>query len=152
MRKQTVITAIALTFVVSSGAFAKQIYKWTDEDGNVHYGDVPVGESSERMAITSKPTDPARIQAQAQARADARAQAAEEAANAPAGPTPEELQAAADEKARKCSEYRADLQRMLTSRRLYREDEAGEREYLDEVEMQAARDRVEGEVEEYCSS
>ena len=152
MRMQTVITAIALTLAVSSGAFAGQIYKWTDEDGNVHYGDVPVGQSSERMAINSKPTDPSRIQAQAQARADAKAQAAEEAANAPTGPSPEELQAAADEKARKCQQHRADLQRMLTSRRIYREDEAGERDYLDEVEMQAARDRVEGEVEKHCSS
>jgi hypothetical protein len=41
---------------------------------------------------------------------------------------------------------------MLTSRRLYREDENGERVYLDEAQMQSARDRVQSQVEEYCGA
>jgi hypothetical protein len=43
------------------------------------------------------------------------------------------------------------LQKFVVSRRLYREDENGERVYLDPEETQAARDRVEGQVEEFCS-
>ena len=42
------------------------------------------------------------------------------------------------------------MQRFVTSRRLYREDEAGERVYLDEAETQAARQRVEDQISEYC--
>jgi hypothetical protein len=86
-----------------------------------------------------------------QSRTDAAAKAAEAAA-APTGPSPEELQAQADARAEKCSTSRALLQRFVTSRRLYRQDENGERVYLDEDEMQAARERVENQVQDHCSS
>lgn len=151
MRYQAI--AITLILVMAGTAIAGDIYKWTDEEGNVHFGDKPVGEQPERLAIQSNPTDPARIQAMAQARRDAAAKAAEEAAAAESeGPSEEELQAAANERAQKCTTYRAQLQKYVTSRRLYREDESGERVYLDEGEMQAAREKVESRVEEFCGS
>lgn len=153
MRYQAIAAALILIMAAAGTAAAGDIYKWTDEEGNVHFGDRPLGEDPERLAIRSKPTDPARIQAAAQARASAAAKAAEEAAAAaPQGPTPEELRAEADERKQKCSTYRAQLQKYVTSRRLYREDESGERVYLDENEMLAARERVENQVQEFCSS
>ncbi|MCH8073174.1 MAG: DUF4124 domain-containing protein, partial [Proteobacteria bacterium] len=82
--------AVVLTLVVSAAgtAVAGDIYKWTDEEGNVHFEDRPAGEQPERLAIQSKPTDPARIQAMMQARASAAAKVAEEeAAAAPEGPS-----------------------------------------------------------------
>ena len=63
-----------------------------------------------------------------------------------------ERAAQAKERDEKCATYKARLQKFLTSRRLYREDEYGERVYLDEAEMLAARERVQGQVEEYCGS
>lgn len=143
--------AVALMLAVTSAgtAVAGDIFKWTDEDGNVHFGDVPVSAESEKVAIQSRPTNPARVQANVQSRADVAAKAAEAA---PTGPSPEELQAQADARAEKCSTSRALLQRFVTSRRLYRQDENGERVYLDEDEMQAARERVENQVQDYCSS
>jgi len=153
MRYQAIAITLMLAMAATGTAIAGDIYKWTDEDGNVHFGDRPIGEQPERLAIQSKPTDPAKVQAMVQARTQAAAKAAEEAAAAePEGPTPEELQAEADERAQKCSTYRAQLQQYVTSRRLYREDENGERVYLDEGEMQAAREKVENRVEEFCSS
>lgn len=152
MRIQPLVTAILLCVFAASGTFAKEIYKWTDENGNVHYEDKPISAQSERVAISSNPTNPAHVQAQTQARVQARIKKTEEAAAAAAaGPTAEELQAEADERAQKCAQYRATLQNFLVSRRIYREDSDGERDYMDEVEMQAARDKVEGQVEEYCS-
>jgi hypothetical protein len=152
MRNTAIITALLLTLVASGTAFAKQIYKWTDEDGNVHYEDRPLGEQSQRVAISSKPTDPARVQAQTQARVNEQAKRAEDAAAAAAaGPSPEELKAEADDRAKKCTQYRQTLQKFVVSRRLYREDENGERVYLDEAETQAARDRAENQVEEFCT-
>jgi hypothetical protein len=153
MNTQVIATTSLLGLLIATAAIAADIYKWTDADGNVHYGDRPIGQQSERVPIVSRPTDPARIQALSQARADARAQAAEEAAALAAeGPTEEELRAEARERAEKCSSYRERLQRFVTSRRLYREDENGERVYLDEEEMQAARQRVEDQVADYCNS
>ena len=153
MRYLSFAIALMLAIAVAGAAYAGDIYKWTDEEGNVHFGDRPETETSERLAIQSRPTDPARIQAQTQARAEARAKAAEEkAAVAAEEPSPEELQAQAKERAQKCSTYKARMQKYVTSRRLYREDENGERVYLDEDEMLAAREKVESQIEEYCDS
>ena len=63
--------ACLMMFVVSASGItlANDIYKWTDEDGNVHYGDRPSGDSSEeRLAISSKPTDTAMVQARVESR------------------------------------------------------------------------------------
>ena len=150
---RAIAVALMLAVAAAGPAAAGDIFKWTDEDGNVHFEDRPAGENPEKVAIQSKPTNPARVQAMVQSRADAAAKAAEaEAAAAPTGPSSEELQAQADARVEKCSKYRAQLQSYVTSRRLYRQDENGERVYLDEDETQAARERVENQVQDYCSS
>jgi len=148
------ITAAALlTLIMTSAAFAGDIYKWVDEDGNVHYEDTPSGARPERLAINSKPTDPARIASQAQARAAARAETREaKAAAAAEGPSAEELQAEKQKRAEQCTQARTTMQRFVTSRRLYREDDAGERVYLDEAETRAARQKVEDQIDEFCGS
>lgn len=151
MRNLATTIAAVLMLANLGMAFAADIYKWTDADGNVHFGDRPNGQQSERLAITSKPTDPARIQANATARAERKSAEAEAAANAPQGPTKEELRAQAAERAQKCDSHKEKLQKFVTSRRLYREDESGERIYLDEAQMQTARERAEQQVKEYCS-
>jgi Domain of unknown function (DUF4124) len=138
-----------------SVAGAAEIYKWTDANGNVHYGDRPADDvNAERLSIQSRPTDPTRIAALAQARVEARSQAREQA-SAPAadeGPvSPAEQRRIAEERALKCNEYKNRLQSFLQSRRLYREDENGERIYLSEEETQAARSNVQSKVEEYCT-
>jgi hypothetical protein len=153
MKKQIIAVAAILTLGVSSAVIAGDIYKWVDEDGNVHYGDKPTGNEPERMAIASQPTDNARVQQQIQVSTTARTQRREaEAAAAAEGPSKEELQAEAQERAQRCQSARATMQSFITSRRLYREDESGERVYLDESETIAARQRVEDQIDEYCSS
>ncbi len=148
---QAIAVALMLAVAAAGPAAAGDIFKWTDEDGNVHFEDRPAGENPEKVAIQSKPTNPARVQAMVQSRADAAAKAAEAEA-APTGPSSEELQAQADARAEKCSKYRAQLQSFVTSRRLYRHDENGERVYLDEEETLAARERAENQVQDNCSS
>lgn len=153
MKYTALSTTILLIFAIAGAADAGQIYKWTDADGNVHYGDKPVGEQAEQLAIRSSRTDPSRIEAMAKAREEARAVAtAEELAAADDGPSQEELQAEARERQQKCAMYRQRLEKFVTSRRLYREDENGERIYLDEEQTQAARERVQNRVEEFCNS
>ena len=92
------------------------------------------------------------VQREVQARLDNNAARAEELANAPQGPTAAELRAERQARAEQCSMYRERLTRYLQSRRLYKEDENGERVYMDEAEMQATREKVVGQVEEHCDS
>ena len=147
--------ACLVMFVVSASgiAFASDIYKWTDEDGNVHYEDRPTGDTTvQRLAISSSPTNPAKVQARAQSRYAAKDPAQDSASREPQGPTKEELAAQAAEKRQKCDTYKARLQKFIQSRRLYKEDDNGERVYLDEKQILAARERVENQVQEYCHS
>jgi hypothetical protein len=157
MKKISVIVLLAGALV--SGSVMADIYKWVDTDGNVHYGDRPTGAAMsspgqiEQVAIASRRTDTAKVQAGVEARmvrdtqrSDARSVAAEEKMEA------EQLKVEADERATKCSTYRERMQKFTNSRRLYRVDDNGEREYLNDTQMTAARAQVEKQVQEYCSS
>ena len=105
------------------------------------------------MAIESRRTDNAAVRDQYQAGMQARAAQveADNEAAAEAAKAAEEAQAEAEERRSKCESSRATMERYVRSRRLYRQDENGEREYLDEAEMLAERQRLENVVREYCN-
>lgn len=149
-RTLTAVSLMALALSTTVGA--SEIYKWTDDDGNVHYTDTPV-EGAERLDIQSRNTDNTAVSRQTAAFQERQVARAEAKAEAEASqPSEEELMAAAREKQEQCSKYRDRLTTMVQSRRLYREDENGEREYLDDEEMQQAREKVQSQVEEYCGA
>ncbi len=144
------VFAFALSIAASGTLSASEIYRWTDEEGVVHYVDRPTGNASEQhLAIRSRSTNPDRVQAAVQAQADAQILRAEEEANAPQGPTPEELLAEAREREERCNEYTQRQVEFTNNRRIYRM-ENGERVYYDESEMAVARAEVDGLVKKYC--
>lgn len=146
------LTISALT--ISGGAFAEDIYKWVDADGNVHYEDRPSGaRSEERLQISYKRTNSDAVQQRvesrlesATAKREAKATAAEEQQSAA------EKRAEAEQRVAKCEEYRGKMKVMADSRRLYREDEDGERVYLDDAGREAATQQAQSLVDEYCSN
>lgn len=144
-----VITAAALT----TSAFAGEIYKYVDENGNVHYVDRPTGESGEeRLDVSYSGTSSETVTAQVQKRRDYMS-ALEEARTDAKSQREAEAQARAEmeQRAAKCQEHRARLESYLQSRRLFRENAAGEREYLDEEQTMEARRKVEEAIQENCS-
>lgn len=151
MRYFKLTATLILSVALGSAATAAEIYKWTDEDGNVHYTDKPIDGTSERLDIASSATNNESVQAQTQARLDRQTEAAEAVANLPKAPTAEELRAQDKERSDKCTMYQARLTKFTQSRRLYREDENGERVYLDDADTQKTRDKTEDQVREYCN-
>ncbi len=156
--KLTITFAAALLLAASTAA-ASEIYRYTDENGEIHYGDRPTGApTEERVAIASNRTDSAAARSFMEQRyslnqpAEPAAQSAvpDEVVEEEEEPTRAERAAAQRERAQKCQQYRDRLETFVTSRRLYREDESGEREYLEEGEIQEARDRVQDLISEYC--
>ncbi len=144
-----VITTASL--LVGGTALSGEIYKWTDADGDVHYGDRPIGTDVERLDMISSSTDNDAIQASIEARHD------REAARSDARSKRNEAdQAAADAKAEaaqrdvKCQESRSQMQTYLQSRRLYKQDDAGERVYLDEDQTMQARADAQEMIQKYC--
>ena len=144
---------VTFTLCLAAGpSAASEIYKWTDENGNVHFGDKPEGEKPERIAIASRATDRGAVRSQVAARNEARTARAEEAsAAATEGPSAEEQAAEAANKAKQCATYRDRMQKMVASRRIYRENATGEREYLSDAEMLTARAEVEQRISEFCN-
>ena len=151
VRTALVFSVAAMTF--AAGAMANEIYKWTDEDGNVHYEDRPSGAASEeRLAINYKRTDGNAVQQRINARHERQA-TRDEARSAAAAAEQEaaENAAAEEQRAQACERARARLETYLQSRRLYRTDENGERVYLDDAQRQEARQKAEEQVTEFCN-
>jgi hypothetical protein len=150
-RKILVLALASVTF--ASGAIAGEIYKYVDDQGNVQYGDRPTGASGEeRMAVVYTGTSSSSLDSQAKrhesymAEREERRSAQQEQAEADAQAALER-----EERAAKCQQNRSRLESYLQSNRMYRENAAGEREYLDEDQMLEARQKAEDLVKEYCS-
>jgi hypothetical protein len=152
--KRTALTlaAAAIVFAAAS-APAGEIYKWTDEDGNVHYEDRPSGApTEERLALNFRRTDSGAVQQRINARHDRQSSRAEEKSMAEAArQEAAENAAAAEEREQACERARARLETYLQSPRLYRTDANGERVYLDAEQRQEARGKAEEQVKEFCS-
>ena len=155
MQRNRMMSGLLVAALVLGGsAMANEIYKWTDEDGTVHYRDRPTGESSEvRLGIAYNRTDRSAVEQRQQSFAESQARRAESkaAAEEAAREADVEAQAAAD-KQKKCDGYRQSLQRYGEARRLYKEGPDGERTYLDDGEMQKARQQLEAHIAENCSN
>lgn len=152
MLRQTLIVLTTTAVALSGSALASEIYKWTDNEGNVHYVDRPTGNpTEERLNIVSNRTSNAAVQANIQARLDHQAARQEQRSKAAeAEQAAAEAAAAAEQKQKQCEEARARMERYLQARRLYREDESGERVYLDESQTMEARARVQQKIQETC--
>lgn len=151
--KRLAITCAIAALTVSAGATANEIYKWVDEDGNVHYEDRPSGAASEeRLAITYRRTDGGSVQQRVNSFREAQTARAEaKSAAAAAQKEAEESAAEEAERQKACERARARLETYLQARRLYRTDDNGERVYLDDTQRQEARSKAEEAIAEHCS-
>lgn len=142
--------AWSILLVLPIGASA-DIYRSVDENGLVVYSDLPTG-SAERIAVRTAAGRTAA--AQASPAAEGSEESSEEAgddspifAEVPREPTPEEI---AEDRARNCEYSRQMLETYSTSHRLYRQGADGERQYLSDDEIDAARAKAESNVAAWC--
>ena len=154
--KQVLVMLATVATLTFGDAMASDIYRYTDADGNVHYVDRPTGAASEeRVAISSKRTNTSQVQARVDARSNSSSATNNATASEEGGTgkkmTRAEKKAAKRENDQRCQSYRDQMETLVTSRRLYREDENGERSYLDESQTQEARSRVQELIESECS-
>lgn len=148
-KTSTLMYASLFAMLASSPALASDIYKYTDENGIVHYVDRPTGAPTEqRVNVSSKPSDASPSRSGSSDRADWRERrAARQEAR-------ESAQAERDEREKKaelCQQYRDRLQQYDDAPRLFRMDEQGERYYLEPEEVEEARSKVLEAIEENCN-
>lgn len=152
-RKLLVFLVTAAAVITGASVSAGEIYKYVDEDGNIHYLDRPTGESGEeRLGLTYAHTDNATVSAQQKQRQEYMAkldEAREESATR--REAEEKARAEMEQRDARCQQHRARLEGYLQARQLYRENEAGERVYLDESQTLEARQKVEELIQKDCS-
>ena len=138
-----------------SPAEPSEIYKFTDEDGNVHYGDRPTGATVRSVSrrLHRRTRQHVGWHAQATQLCESYSEAREERRAAEKEEAADHRHAARIEKSARpgASRCRSRLETYLQANRLYREGAAGEREYLDDANHGSSPEAAEESVKENCA-
>jgi hypothetical protein len=140
-----------LLALVGTAAYAADIYRSTAPDGTVSYSDRPQSADAE-FVYSATPRVPRTVD-RPPARPAANARNSDVAPEAPAtpslapGPPSTELRA---QRQKNCDIARERLERYTLSRRLFRTNDAGGREYLDDAAVAEARAKAAADVEDWC--
>jgi hypothetical protein len=148
-----VLFAGLLSFSVMSNIGAETIYKWVDDDAVTHFSvKPPQGVEAERMTIKTQQTSRQSIQARTEKSAGQRGEASARRQQDWKQATEDKAQAQKNQQIRteNCAKARTQNETYMTSRRLYREGEDGERDYLSDDELDNARAEAEKSVNEWC--
>jgi hypothetical protein len=150
LRTVLVLTAAAAT--LAGGPVAADVYKFKDDQGNVLYTDKPSTLPAERLNIQSQKTDVVAVQTRAQEEMK-RLQDADKASQQAAGENKDQQQAAqltATQKAEQCTKAKQRYDSYINSQRLYEQTPDGQRRYLSDAELTAARISAKASMDVMC--
>ncbi|HEX8987166.1 MAG TPA: DUF4124 domain-containing protein [Rhodocyclaceae bacterium] len=146
--KLVLLPAAALLALLGPASGAAQTYKWVDANGRTHFSDVPPPDGK-AGTVKIKPQMPADPQAASRA-GDWRSQLQE--SNVRRAKQQQQQELAEQERRnaeRNCANARGDLDTLQRSR-VFRYNNAGEREYLDEKGRDAAIAAAQERVDRLC--
>ncbi len=149
---RTVFLLTAAAAVLAAGPASADVYKFKDDKGNVLYTDKPSTLPAERLNIQSQKTDVVAVQAR-QEEESKRLQEADKANQSAANQSRDQRQASeqsATAKADQCTKARARYDSYMNSQRLYEKGADGERRYLSDDELDAARASAKASMDVMC--
>ena len=136
----------------SAAALAGKIYKWTDAQGNVHYGsEKPAETDAERMKVNTEKTGVNRgadALDKLKQDVDDEAERIKEEGVPPAPPVPT---LPAKEVKKRCQAARQDLATIQSRGQLRERDEKGNTRYVGEEEKQRRIKAAKKQIREYCN-
>jgi hypothetical protein len=147
------VAAVLLVLGVAAGTCGAEVYRWTDANGQVHFGDKPSGPGAEAVAVKPSPTPAA---APAEASDSARRKRTQRLLDEYAAERAEreEARAAAAaaraERRRRCAEARAEVAELEQSAYIYTRDETGRKVILPDSQLRREREGGRAEVRELC--
>lgn len=146
------LTIVFTALVLAAGSASADVYKFTDDKGNVLYTDKPATLPAERLNIESNKTDVVAVQARQEAEMKRMqdAQRTRQQGSAQQADQKAAQELTAKDKAERCTRARERYDSYMNSQRLYQTDEKGERRYLDSAELDAARNSAKVSMEELC--
>ena len=146
------VALIIMLLSASSSTFAGKIYKWTDANGKIHYGERPPGGKAEQIKLKrSSPYKSAPAKASSN-KGDASSKFLESVAT-----ERKEKKEATDKLAKEkeindknCSLARRQVAGLKQGGRKYEVNEQGERAYLDDTAIQDRLNEAKNNVEKWC--
>ncbi len=142
---------IYLLLLSAGSAWSAQVSRVVDADGNVTYSDRPDSRDAETIFINTSIGTPAAASAVTADNAPPEEGLTDEESeideNVYAAPTAAELAA---ERMETCGIARERRERYSIAHRIYRETDDGEREYMNDAELDATRAQAAADVEEWC--
>jgi Domain of unknown function (DUF4124) len=149
---RTLFMLTAAAAALAAGPAAADVYKFKDDKGNVLYTDKPSTLPAERLNIQSQKTDTVAVQARAEEEMK-RLQDADSANQQATDQRKDERQAtqlSATQKAEQCTKARQRYDTYLNSQRLYEQTADGQRRYLTDEELNAARASAKASMDVMC--
>ena len=149
--KVTVLVAIAVTVILSPLVSQAEIYKWTDENGKVHFSDKPVGEKSKTFDVKVKPSTPVSAKSR-----DERKQRAEGFMRARQEEREERNKKIAAKKKLKalrkvnCKKAKKEYNEFSRARAVYYKNKDGTRDYLDPARMKKENTKMKADIKKWC--
>jgi hypothetical protein len=143
-----------IVLMTSVSANAAEIYRWTDENGQVHYGERPPDDRAQPMDIPTESSSAPRLQSDETARR-ARQQRLLEAYEYERARKAERAALAANKASQlavQCERLRNQWRRLNFGGPVYFQGEDGERRYLDEDQRTAEKNRLRPAYREACGT
>lgn len=145
---------LLIALVLAAGAQASEVYRTRDAKGQPVYTDRPATLPAERLDVETATTDTVEVQRRYEEQMKQYAEADKARAEAQ-GKSEDERKAkelSAQDRAKRCQEARDRYQSYMNARRLYEPGATeGERRYLSDAEIDAARERAKKSMDEFCS-
>jgi len=143
---------------VSTIATAAYVFKWTDEEGNVHFSDKPVGENVElhqvktQKGIKGGESRKEFIESQKNKNGKKSGKGGNDQAQGQEGSEEqgEMTKEQVAQRKKNCERTKKNLKSYEATPRLYREDDKGERVYLDDSQREKAIEKTRKSMEEWC--
>lgn len=137
-------------------AQAASVYKWVDEDGNVHYSQDPQHRSAKEMKVQTSPASESAEDASTEAedtQSTSKSKGDDDTAKQEQAKKQQQEQAAtqAEQKKKNCQIAMKRRATIAAGGRLYEVDEKGERHYWNDAEREAKLAEAEQQVADWCS-
>ena len=151
--KSFIIATVSMVIFISTNAVhAGKIYKWTDAQGNVHYGsEKPADAEAEKMKVDTSTTG---VDTGAEALDNIKQQVDDEAERIKEEGIPEQPPVPSlpmKEVKKRCQAARQDLATIQSRGQLKERDEKGEVRYVSEEEKQRRINSAKQQIREYCN-
>jgi len=144
--------SILIALLLFATTSLAQVYKWVDEDGQIHFSQFPPNEAEQTEQVdinvgTSASTEEAKKRLQEQRErllkdSIERGLSEEERMRAMAD---------AEDQQKRCEQAREQLTTLQTGGRVFTSNEAGERNYLDEKKRQDMIKKTQARIKEVCN-